>query len=279
MSDWPSLLRMPEDLAAPGRADAWFAVVAERLLNGAELVVARQPHRLVEIEFYLHGADHPDPFTHREPIQLECGRWYFHRTRGAYRSGSFKGIDLTFGNGTAFGGILFRCLAMPDGVVIDGPSLCVDHLLDAAGADTVAALDRAIGKRVAWDTDNPLSLRHVTPERRELLGTPRVGLSLKRAKAVGEMTRFVMAPYRFLSEPRKVGKGKPHMVLAMHARGDDQETIHRVTGCPKASIRRYVEDFEEGRRDRDFSAYFGVDAGPKDWCRLYGVWRRTYGTV
>ena len=93
----------------------------------------------------------------------------------------------------------------------------------------------------------------------------------------GEMTRFLMRPYRFLTEPRTIRKGKRHMVLAMHARGGDVETIRRVTGCPAASIRRYIEDFEAGRQETDFGPYLGVETGPREWCRMYGLWQRVYG--
>jgi hypothetical protein len=94
MSDWADLCERPKKLTEANAAD-WFDEIAERLLNETRLVVAREPHRFIEIEFYYFDKDHPDPFTHRDPIQLECGRWYFHRTRGEYRSGSFKGLDLT----------------------------------------------------------------------------------------------------------------------------------------------------------------------------------------
>ncbi len=277
MSDWPSFLRIPDDRAVLGRADSWFAAVAERLLNGAELVVVRQAYRLVEIEFYLFGSHHPDPFTHRRPIQFQCGRWYFHRTGGSYRGGSFKGLDLTFGHGALSGGILIRSMARSDGTLIDGPSLCVDHLLNTLGVDRVAELDRIIGDRVAWDANNPLSLREKKLSRRhELLRTARVGLSLKKSSAASERTRYLMLPYRFLSEPRMVSKGKPHMVLALHAGGADVDTINRVTGCLKESIRRYIEDFEAGRRNGDFTAHFGVGAGPREWARLNGIWTKVF---
>jgi hypothetical protein len=274
MTSWSDLLRLPDDLSAP---DAWFASVADQLLSSAELHVADQALRLADIEFYLFADAHPDPFSHRDPVQLQCGRWYLHRTHGGLRGGTYKGIDLTYSNGTAFGGILLRSLVGPNGTVIDGPSLCVDHLLAALGADSVAELDRAIAGRLAWHTDNPLSLRHVRPLRnREILCTPRVGLSLRRARQSGDMTRFLMRPYRFLTEPHLVRKGKRHMVLALYARGDAVAAIRRVTGCPAASIRRYIEEFEAGRREQSFARYLGVDAGPREWCRMYGVWQKMY---
>src|SRR5262245_37701454 len=93
LATWTTLLREPEGLALP----RWFDAVARRLLLGSRFRVAGVPYRLTEVEFYYHGGDHLDRFSHRDPLQKSLGRWYFHRTRGAYRAGSFKGLDVTFG--------------------------------------------------------------------------------------------------------------------------------------------------------------------------------------
>jgi hypothetical protein len=273
MSDWEALLDRPD-----GAAEDWFTRIAERLLNGARLVAGGEEHRFVEVEFYYHGEGHPDPFTHRDPLQLECGRWYFHRTRGTYRSGSFKGLDLTFGDGEAFGGVLIRGLETAGEALIDGPSLCVDHLLDATGAANVAALDRAIAGRPAWEAGNPLLLRAARDgEVRPLVRSARVGLSLKRAGARTEATRYVMSPYRYLTEPRRTKKGKALIVLGLAAAGEGAEAIARQTGCPRQAVQRYLAEQEAGRRAADFAPYFGADLGLSELCRLHGVWAAHWG--
>ncbi|HEY7330469.1 MAG TPA: hypothetical protein VH592_22705 [Gemmataceae bacterium] len=272
MSDWPSLLRKRSP------PEAWFTRIAERLLNGSRLVVRRRPYRLVEIEFYYWSKAHPDPFTHRDPIQFDIGHWYFHRTHGVYRGGSFKGLDLTFGHGDASGGILIRGLQTPDGTLIDGPSLCVDHLLDATGSATVAELDRAINKQLAWEDGNPLMLETTDVlEKRSLFRSPRVGLMLKKVATRTESTRFVMLPYRYLTEPRHIKKGKLHLVLALHAQGINIEEIQRLTNCPRRVAQRYLADFEHGRKEADFTPYFGIDLGPAELGKLYGVWFAHWG--
>lgn len=270
MLDWPALFRPPDDARAP---QEWFDRIADVLLNGALLMVGREPHRLAEIEVYYWSEAHPDPFTHRDPIQFHTGFWYFHRTRGTYRGGSFKGLDLTFGDGPTSGGVLIRGMETADGALIDGPSLGVDHLLDATGADTVAALDRAINNRLIWEDGNPLLLRQTDAlERRPLVRSPRVGLLLKRVRSREDSTRFVMRSYRYLSDPQRTKKGKVHMVLSLHADGEDIEEICRRTNCPRRTVERYVADFESGRADGEFTPYFGIDLGPREWCKLYGVW-------
>jgi 3-methyladenine DNA glycosylase Mpg len=272
VSDWLFLLRKREPLYA------WFTRIAERLLNRSRLVVRRRPYRLVEIEFYYWSKAHPDPFTHRDPIQFHSGHWYFHRTHGVYRGGSFKGLDLTFGQGDASGGILIRGLETPDGTLIDGPSLCVDHLLDVTGAATVAELDRTINKRLAWEDGNPLMLEAIdTPDDRPLFRSPRIGLSLKKNALRKEATRFILRPYRDLSEPRRTKKGKLLLVLALYAQGVDNELIQFKTNCPRRALERYIADFERGRKEADFTPFFGVDLGPAELGKLYGVWFAHWG--
>jgi hypothetical protein len=280
MADWRTLLLEPVGVTAGRDPAGWFDRVAERVLDGTRFLVGNEPHRFTEIEFYYHGGEHLDPFSHRDPIQRQLGRWYFHRTGGVYRGGSFKGFDLTFGGPDSFGGILIRGLEKPDGSLVDGPSLCVDHLLARTEAGDVATLDRAINALPAWDGDSPLRLEVAEGlEQRPLYRTARVGLSLKRLRASELPPRFILRPYRYLREPRRIAKGKIHLVLALHAAGKSFLEILQETGCPRAAVERYISDFEEGRKLADFAPFWGIDLGPKDLCRLHGVWWEKYGAA
>src|SRR4051812_10578038 len=156
LSEWG---KKPPHVTADHEFGPWFAALGARLLNETELLVAGRPYRLAEVEAYYYGPGHPDPFTHRDPLQYQNGRWYFHKTAGEYRGGSFKGVDFTFGDGTAMFGVLIRTVVAPDGTVIDGPSLTVDHILGHTGYTDVAALDRAIAGRAVWDGSSPLAVR------------------------------------------------------------------------------------------------------------------------
>lgn len=278
MTPWADLLRKPDALRGRDDLGAWFTAMAARLLNGAALLAGGVRHRFTEVEFYYHGDGHPDTFAHRDPIQLLAGRWYFHRTGGVYRSGSFKGLDLSFGDGKAHGGVLIRGLATEDDTLIDGPSLCVDHLLRLTAAGAVPTLDKVIGERPAWDGASPLRLEWVEMGDRPVLRSARVGLSLKRSGKSPEPPRFVGRPYRHLTEPRRIGKGKPHMVLSLHASGADAHTIRQTTGGTKQAIARYVADFEAGKAAADFAPFRGNDLGPRELCRMLGVWHANYGT-
>ena len=266
--DWETLLTRE---AGEAPLD-WFTRIGTRLLNGAALHVGREPHRLVEIEFYYYSEDHPDAFAHRDAIQLLRGRWYFHRTRGTYRGGSFKGIDLAFGDGTAHAGVLFRGLEASDGTLTDGPSLLVDSLLDKTGAESVAQLDGAIGEQLAWEERNPLRLEWLGDvSDRPIYTCARVGLSLKKAAESKGMPDYIVNRYRFMTEPRRTAKGKPHLVLSLIADGVEPEEITKLTGCPLASVKRYKADYDGGREETKVEPYIGVDLGTKELCRLHGL--------
>lgn len=271
--DWPALLARPAEFADGPPSAAWFRRIADVLLNRAALVAGGVRHRLVEVEVYYHGPGHLDVFAHRDPVQLFPGRWYFHKTRGTYRGGSFKGLDLAFGDGTAHAGVLFRGLESPSGALLDGPSLLVDHLLRTTGFPTVAALDGAIAERVAWDETSPLALVPAeSPIDRDILATARVGLSLKyRTPKPGDPAlAFVVRPYRFLTEPRRTAKGKPHTVLALLAAGEPPASAAAKTGCPLATVTRYATAFAAGKTEPDAAAFYGKDLSPAEFARLHG---------
>lgn len=278
MFRWPELLAAPAGLT-DATAAGWFDRLAERLLNGCRLLANGTPHRLLEVEAYYHAPAHPDPFPHKNPIQLTAGRWYFHRTAGVYRGGSFKGLDVSMGDGTAYGGMLFRGLERPDGTVIDGPSLLVDHLLATTGHSSVADLDTAIDGRLAWKVDSPLTLVAERMEQRPLLRCVRVGLSLRRRKHRPDdpALKYLLRSYRYVADPKKTAKGKPHMVLPLLAEGVAPDEVTRITNCPLAAVKRYAAAFAAGRLEATPEPYYGRELGTSDLCRLYGLWRERYG--
>lgn len=75
--------------------------IAEKLFKDFKLQVNQSFYRLIDIEFYYYAEGvHEDIYAHQHQAQLESGKWYFHAS----------GIDITFGNGKNFGGILIRAL-------------------------------------------------------------------------------------------------------------------------------------------------------------------------
>lgn len=269
------MLTLPPRPAA--RPDAWFAAVAAALLNRAELVAGGVPLRVAEVEFYLKDADHPDPFAHAHPVQRDWGRWYFHRSGGSFRGGSFKGLDLSLGDGTATVGVLLRSVVTPDDELIDGPSRLVDRLLKLADTPTVAALDARLPGTAAISAGTPVHFREAPDRGAEVLASARVGLSLKRTAALGTMPHYIGRRYRFLTEPRRIGPGRPQLVTALHADGHCATEIRALTGIAAGVVGRYAAAFDEGKAERDFKRYFGAELGALDRCRLLGTWAAVYG--
>jgi hypothetical protein len=271
--------RRPAHVTADEHYAAWFGALAARLMNECDLVIAGTRYRFSELEAYYHGGPHLDLFAHRDPVQLEDGRWYYHRSRGEYRGGSFKGLDLALGDGTSYFGILIRGIVALDGPAFDGPCVTVDHLLERTKAASVAALDGLINTRKLWDATAPVHLvTAAEPRAARVYTSSRVGLSLKKARGKPDAPRFVARPYRFLTEPKQIAKGRPHLILALHRVGHAATEIREITGVARATIDRYIADFTLGARAANFDPYIGQELGTAELCQMLGTWHAKYGT-
>ena len=108
-----------------------FNKAANMLLNNAILHIDGSKYRLTEIEFYFYKqAFHEDPYIHRHQLQLLAGTWYFHGS----------GLDITFGDGVNYGGILIRgmqCLNSDESKFINGPLNVVTEIFKCLGKISV----------------------------------------------------------------------------------------------------------------------------------------------
>jgi hypothetical protein len=252
----------------------WFQQIADRLLRRTILDVAGEPHELCEIEFYLHGEAHPDPFTHGQAIQRSSGRWYFHRSGESYRGGTYKGLDITFGPPEVFGGILIRSLLTPDGALINGSSLCVEHLLARTGHERVASLAEAVADHSVDAPDSPLRLRTIAERPVTIYYTARVGLTLKRVAEHPEMLDYILRPYRALTRPRGIAKGRVHLIIALHQAGETAAAIEALTATPKRTVKQYLEAYERGRALGTTESLHGKSLSATDLCLLHGALQR-----
>lgn len=256
----------------------WFRALAARLLCGARLWVGADAHRIREIEFYYQDEHHPDPFAHAHPYQTSCARWYLHRNGAGLRNGTYKGIDITFGPRHGRGGILLRSIepeARP-GEIVDGSALCVERMLALTGAPDVSTLDARIGPHLVDDRHCPIRIEALSlpDEDLELWATARVGLTLKRAHRHSKMPGYIVRPYRFLSAPRAIKKGRLQLLLAMLLCGLDIDDIRRLTGSPRPTIERAQSHLLQGIRERGTTtpeAYFGRSLDTADQCTLHGL--------
>jgi len=259
---------------AAGRSEAEHLAAFERLagllLHGVTALVAGQAYRFSELEVYWNGADHPDTFTHGDPMQREHGRWYFHRSGGQYRGGTYKGLDIAVGRPDLPAGLLIRGLVrLDDGAVIDGPCNCVDHILAVTRQPTISALVDGFDRSVDERPGSPLCVRvEPEPRRGEIYSGARVGLTLKRG-VLGERARFLARPYRFLSEPARVRKGRLHLILGLHRQGLAPADIVRVSGSTLAQVQRHIAQYQLGSQ-RD-PAEFIRDLTADETCQLLGA--------
>lgn len=249
-----------------------FERIASELFLNQTFMINGEPHRFTEIEFYLNGGNHLDDFAHDDPIQKQTGSFYFHKMNGKYKGGSFKGMDVTFAHDGFYGGILIRGiqkLSAPR-VLIDGPSLVVDHILKTCGAENIVQLvDTMMTSLAVCDLNNIL---HLEPAQRKgtraVYTSARIGLTLKNFSRNRE--NYIIRPYRFFTHPREIKKGKQHMVLRLHVQGKAEHDIHLITGCPKATVAKYVDNFRAGasKQPKDF---YSMELNTQDMSLYHGM--------
>ncbi|KAG0272184.1 hypothetical protein BGZ95_012072 [Linnemannia exigua] len=251
-----------------------FDKIATYLMNSVAMVINdKHYYRLVEIEFYLNGGKHPDVFTHSDKDQKTCGEWYFHKMNGAYKGGSYKGLDITFGShGTCFGGILIRGIQLsndPTAIIIEGPCLVVDHVLQHTNSKMIINLvnNASFSKSIFSET----SLLRIVPTKqkiiRPLIKGPRVGLTLKKKDKI--RVDYLMKEYRYLNIPEQHSKGKPYIILALHRQGKTLQQICDITRTKQIHASKYIDLYEKNKNTPDF--FVGKTLNTNLMCEVYAA--------
>ena len=100
------------DVRNPDEIRERFVEIARLIMCSHELVCGDRRWQITALELYLSTASDVwrDPYTHRNPEQLESGTWYVHADGN--RAPNYSGIDITCGSkdGT-HGGLLIRELS------------------------------------------------------------------------------------------------------------------------------------------------------------------------
>ena len=116
-----------------------FPKIANMLLNNflleLPLLSKKRTFRICEVEFYLWAKDsHEDNYVHCSEDQLQWNSFYFHRHKnGTYKSGTYKGMDLSFGipeMGIYFGVLIRTIMDLSTGEIIEGPCRSVNKILE-----------------------------------------------------------------------------------------------------------------------------------------------------
>jgi hypothetical protein len=188
--------------------DNQFRHLAEVLLNSYVLNTSKGHYRFTEIEFYTYNKDwHPDCFTHKDKLQLQKGKWYFHKNeKGTLKNGKRKGLDITIGNPNEciYGGILLRAMVNMKDIndiknYIYGPSKLVDKILcDSEKNGIRDIVDDTLDKGVC-DNTNLFFPKQEVVNNEEIYNCSRVGLKEDK----GEKNVFIDKEYRYFIYPKK----------------------------------------------------------------------------
>jgi hypothetical protein len=181
-----------------------FRRIATELMNRWVIKVAEEKYRITEIEFYYKNEFHSDPYIHGHVQQLEKGKWYFHGS----------GIDLTFGDGEAYGGILIRAIYNINRKKYHyGPLNCVQEIFRNFSNiyETKLSFGLAPSKEGQFESEKPIS-------------APRVGLNaIKDPEMCNKL-------YRFLIMPKQKHADKTKIAEAMHSQNYSVAEIQNIWG-------------------------------------------------
>jgi 3-methyladenine DNA glycosylase Mpg len=157
-----------------------FHSIAEKIINSCQLSVNGTNFWISEIEFYLHSPKHPDPCVHCNEDQLLKFSFYFHRSgkskTSGYKGGTFKGVDLTFGDGEIYFGILIRTIEN-ENEIVEGPCRVVNKILELYEVKSISELTHDTNLNIYQNHRN-LVLISATRNEKIYMGT-RIGLGDK----------------------------------------------------------------------------------------------------
>lgn len=183
--------------------------LAKSLLMKYVLVVNNKEYRLGEIEFYVNNLTHKDTYTHGDPNQKTYGKWYFHKyPNGSYKSGTYKGVDLTLGDPETYFGVLIRSIYDTEtDEMIEGPCKTVNKILESYGNSDVNEYMKTRNDPLsARSTKNFHLKRKTNLGEEQIYKGPRIGLSDK-------YPAWKNIHYRFLIKKDYIKKGKSDLVI------------------------------------------------------------------
>lgn len=177
-----------------------FDVLAEIFLKHAVIKVRSMFYRLREIEFYLFSENHKDSYAHQQDGLKKYGEVYLHRhNNGTFKNGNYKSMDLTLGNESRWFGILVRGLNIISGDLetsIDGPCLCVNHMLTQYGVTDVQSYCNEFGDPTASHFATVYYSQQPWTES-EIINGPRIGLSERYPDFKERKYRYGLSGHRY----------------------------------------------------------------------------------
>jgi hypothetical protein len=249
-----------------------FNDIAKRILNESILLINNIPHYICEVEFYLYSVNHPDPFTHKDKEQSIPNNWYFHKKGGNYKSGTFKGLDMTFRPNVItynkkygmYGGMLIRSISKLTSEeddngngdnskddFIEGPCRVVDYILKLCNESSVKDFVNKYGVEIK---DNE-SLR-IAPRidlnsedycAHNIYNSPRVGLTLKDPKEFALRKEYIMQNYRYLVYPHKYKRNRKLIACQLLESGNNSNNICQDMRMSTKQVDTLVEEYKNAK--------------------------------
>ena len=255
-----------------------FDLIIDNLMNKHVLKAGVNNYRLCELEVYINNTAHPDIFTHDSEEQSIPDIWYFHKRGGTYKSGTYKGLDITHPIGDGFGGILVRSIMnIKTEALIEGPCNVVNELLRACKQKNISDLVDVISSTLncescpVYDPNSPLHLAFCELNSRQIYTAPRVGLTLKGDNRE-ERSKYIMRDYRYSTFPKRVKKLRYGWVLSLYKNGMPMAGIVNATGVGMRYVKKYVGKYNEAvKNNTEIKEYYGKSLKVNDLCSLYGL--------
>ena len=148
-----------------------FTLIAEKFSKDFKLKFNNNFYRITDFEFYSYSQALPDPYTHKDKIQLQNGKLYLHSS----------GVDITFGDTINYGGILLRgIIKMYDGALpeaglmkqqFNGPQIVASELFS-----NLFPLDSIEKNEILLIEDEKTEKKFCLPYK--ILKTTRIGLKM-----------------------------------------------------------------------------------------------------
>lgn len=190
-----------------GKIEEGFKRIANDLLNNWVLKVEDALYRITELEFYYKKVEsHNDTYIHGHDLQKQKGRWYFHGS----------GIDLTFGDGDAHGGILIRAICKINDKqekYCYGPLNCITEIFSNLTSIYKPEMSFCLIPAIKgmFKIENPIC-------------APRVKLNPEKNP------EMCVKNYRFLVMPKQRHADKTRIVEAMKSQKFEEAEINNMWG-------------------------------------------------
>lgn len=252
----------------------YFDAFANVILNHAILRVAEHSLIITEIEFYYRTVTteiHNDTYVHGDRDQLSNECFYFHRQNGGtYRGGTYKGLDITFGNGMdVYGGMLIRSVMLGE-EYIEGPCRTVDKILQLAERDSIQELVKPYPLPLSINGSNQIMYIEYAAESRNhrIFKGARVGLTFPKDLDKTKL-QYIMRPYRFTTHPNMINKYRD--VLALQALKEySEEDVCTHFEVKKHILTKWVNAMKANRFTLDEIAQKGLDT-VDNRCALFAL--------